>query len=146
MKLLHVDYLNKDEHEDIKEVLDFLETHDLADYEGANNEVSDTTFFNVAKYTTGDPAHAAWESHKRYIDVHVAISGTERIHHNFLSNLETGDYDEAGDSLDSKGPHKSELVVSKGDILVFYPEDAHQTGIIAHEAENIHKAIFKVKL
>lgn len=146
MKLLNINHLNKADHADIKEVLEFIETHDLSQFSGANNDVSDQVFFNVATYQSSSDEGKEWESHKRYIDVHVPIEGTERIYHNFLSKLTEVDYDEAGDSVLSKGDHASECVISKGDILVFYPEDAHKTGIIAQEAEQIHKVIFKVKI
>lgn len=146
MKVLNLKHLDRSEHEDIREVLEFMDQHDLTEYDGANNEVSEDTFFNVARYTTGSPEKAQWESHKCYIDVHVPLSGVERIHHNFLSNLEQVDYDEEGDSVASRGKHASELVVQSGDIVVFYPEDAHQTGVAADGPDDVHKVIFKVKI
>ena len=42
---------------------------------------------------------------------------------------------------------RSSILLEPGYLAVFYPEDAHQTGVIVDgHSENLHKAVFKIRL
>ena len=42
---------------------------------------------------------------------------------------------------------RSSLLLEPGYLAVFYPEDAHQTGLIVEaQSETLHKAVFKIRL
>ena len=85
-----------------------------------------------------------WEAHKKYIDVHLLLEGSEKIALNFIENLEQKEYEEESDFLPLEGEPNSYVELKKGDFLVCYPEDAHMTALKVKEKENIKKAIFKV--
>ena len=42
---------------------------------------------------------------------------------------------------------RSSILLEPGYLAVFYPEDAHQTGLIVNQpGESLHKAVFKIRL
>ena len=85
------------QHPALKKVLEFLQTHDVSQDEKGNHPVSDDFFYNVIEMTTTTDDERVWESHREFYDVHLIFEGRERIHYNFLSNMEEGDYDRSED-------------------------------------------------
>lgn len=79
---------------------------------------------------------ARLESHRRYIDIHVPLSGVETIGWAPVSSLVnvTEPYDESRDIAFYGDSAQSMLHLRPGQIAVFYPEDAHapNIGIGAH--------------
>lgn len=103
-------------------------------------------FVNIVSYKTVDKEERFWEAHKKYIDVHLMLDGSEKIAINHIDNLEKKEYEEEGDFLPLDGNEASVVTLEKGDFLICYPEDAHMTAIRVSESENIKKAIFKVRV
>ena len=126
------------QHPALKKVLEFLQTHDVSQDEKGNHPVSDDFFYNVIEMTTTTEDERVWESHREFYDV--------RIHYNFLSNMEEGDYDAEGDWQQMSGQALFDLVFTPGNLLLLDPNDAHKTGLIAEEAGPIRKVVFKVKI
>ena len=115
-------------------------------YEKGNHPVSDDFFYNVIEMTTTTEDERVWESHREFYDVHLIFEGRERIHYNFLSNMEEGDYDAEGDWQQMSGQALFDLIFTPGSLLLLDPNDAHKTGLIAEEAGPIRKVVFKVKI
>lgn len=121
--------------------------NDLKEFSTGSHEINgDEVFVNVMSYDTVDKEERFWEAHKKYIDVHLMLDGTEKITLNHIDNLEKREYEEEGDFLPLDGEEASIVTLAKGDFLICYPEDAHMTAIKINESENIKKAIFKVEI
>lgn len=134
------------QHPALKKVLEFLKIHDVSQDEKGNHLVSNDFFYNVIEMTTTTDDERVWESHREFYDVHLIFEGRERIHYNFLSNMEKGNYDAEGDWQQMSGQALFDLIFTPGSLLLLDPNDAHKTGLIAEEAGSIRKVVFKVKI
>lgn len=134
--------------EAIQACFKYMQTHDLLTYEKGSHEIDGKNFFvNIEEYGTVKREQRFWEAHKKYIDVHVMLSGKECIDINFIENMKLGEYKEEKDfqALDGEAQASVNLL-NAGDFLICYPEDAHRTAIAVDEPSDLKKAIFKVKL
>ena len=101
-------------------------------------------FVNIVEYTTTVPEERFWEAHRRYLDVHLMLRGTEQIDLNFIRNMKTGEFVEEEDFLPMVGEKNSSVILRDGDFLICYPSDGHRTAVAADGPQTIKKAIFKV--
>lgn len=77
----------------IKECFEYAKTHDLASFEKGSHEIDgDRLFVNIVEYTTTTPEERFWEAHKKYLDVHVMLRGTEQIDLNFIQNMKLNEF------------------------------------------------------
>ena len=124
---------------------EYTKKNSLADFEKGSYKIDGNEIFvNIVGYETCEKEDRFWEAHKKYIDVHLLLEGSEKIALNFIENLEQKEYEEESDFLPLEGEPNSYVELKKGDFLVCYPEDAHMTALKVKEKENIKKAIFKV--
>lgn len=132
----------------VKKCFEYAKEHDLLQYEKGSYEIDgDELFVNIVSYTTTTPEERFWEAHKKYLDVHLMLEGTEQIDLNFIQNMQLKEFVEKDDFLPMDGDKNSSVVLNKGDFLVCYPSDGHRTAVKAKdEPETIKKAIFKVKI
>lgn len=132
----------------IKECFEYAKTHDLASFEKGSHEIDgDRLFVNIVEYTTTTPEEKFWEAHKKYLDVHVMLRGTEQIDLNFIQNMKLNEFVEKDDFLPMDGNKNSSVVLTDGDFLICYPNDGHRTAVQAGDKpETIKKAIFKVRI
>ncbi|MDO4642661.1 MAG: YhcH/YjgK/YiaL family protein [Cardiobacteriaceae bacterium] len=133
----------------VSKVLDFLKTQSLADLPDGHHAIEDEDFFvNIFRYSTAAEDERIWEAHRDYIDVQLVLEGHEIAQQAFISECQQGVYDAERDYVPIVPPSiKARFVLGVGQLAVFYPEDAHQTGVLtgAH-AEDIRKAVFKVRV
>ena len=83
-----------------------------------------------------------FEAHRRYLDIHVMLRGSERVdiaHPDGLTLFEHKD-----DFYGYRGEAEQSLVLRPGDFLVVFPGDAHRIKIAAGEPEPVSKAVFKI--
>lgn len=131
--------------EKIKECFKYAKEHDLASYEKGGHEIDGERFFvNIVEYTTTTPQERFWEAHRKYLDVHVMIHGTEQIDLGFIQNMEQKEFVEKDDFLPLEGEKNGSVILRDGDFLICYPSDGHRTAIAVNDPEPIKKAIFKV--
>lgn len=125
----------------------YAKEHDLMKYDPGSYEIEGQNLFvNIVSYETKKREERFWEAHKKYIDLHLMLSGTERIDLNFIENMEQEDFVEKDDFLPLKGEPNGDVVLTDGDFLICYPEDGHRTAVMVGESSVIKKAIFKIIL
>lgn len=85
------------------------------------------------------------EMHKRYIDVHVLLEGSEKIGWKPIEEISaySQDYDEEGDCALSNDIPRFYVDMQPGDMCVVYPEDPHSPAI---GEGRIRKLIGKIKI
>lgn len=108
--------------------------------------LNETDFCIKTNYQMRDLADQFFESHKKYIDIHITLSGQELFAVTNIDNLiDSSEYDSKGDGLTySKKSPVEKLKLSKvGDVLVFYQQDGHMTAI-GDTDECVSKVIVKV--
>lgn len=133
--------------EQIKECFAYAAQHDLASFEKGSHEIDgERLFVNIVEYTTTVPEARFWEAHKKYLDVHLMLHGTEQIDLNFIQNMDVKEFVEKDDFLPMDGDKNSSVILRDGDFLICYPADGHRTAVAVKDPETIKKAIFKVRI
>lgn len=107
-------------------------------------EIDPSFFYMVQEYMSKDTT--PWESHQKYIDIQLILSGEEKMdisHKDTLTLI--GEYDSVKDWCDYEGQVRISMEMHAGDIAIFFPEDAHQPGLKTLKGNMpIKKCLFKV--
>ncbi|MFI3210160.1 MAG: YhcH/YjgK/YiaL family protein [Peptostreptococcaceae bacterium] len=136
-------YSNIDEK--ILRCIEFANYNNLKKFECGKYEIDkEDIFVNIVEYETSDVENRFWESHKKYIDLHLILLGSKCIKLNSINNLVYKDYVEESDFLSYEGESNCDIVLNNGEFLICFPEDVHMTGINVKEKSKIKKAIFKI--
>lgn len=110
-------------------LFDYVKTHDLSQVPAGRIELDgDRLFINVADANLTTRELQKLEVHRKYIDVHFPLSGTEIVGWRSLSEIaEAPDapFDEQGDFALYSLPASTYVEVKPGECLIVYPEDAH---------------------
>lgn len=116
-----------------------IKSQDLGKY-----EVCEEFFYMVQEYTSKDST--PWESHKKYIDIQLIMSGEEKMdvtHKDYLKQII--EYNAEKDWIEYEGDVQISMKMSEGDLAVFFPEDAHQPGLKTEKGNStVRKCLFKV--
>ena len=139
--------------EDIKELsreaYEFLSKALREGCENGRYELSGGAYVNVSTYKTAPREEKLFEAHRKFIDIQMVISGNELVCIESLEDMQSGkcvmEYSEKDDAelyvMNSLG---KDVPFGEGDVLVFYPEDAHAPGIMAGSPSEVHKAVVKL--
>lgn len=85
-----------------------------------------------------------FEAHKKYLDIHIMVDGSEGVEiapPDTLSPLRQKD-----DFYAYQGQGHYKLTLSPGDFLVVFPNDAHKIKMRLGDPETVSKVVFKVKI
>lgn len=133
--------------DDLKVCFEYAKKNALSEFDKGSYQLDgDNIFVNIVEYETCGKEQRFWEAHKKYIDIHLMLEGSEIIDVGFIENLVQKDYQEKEDFLPLEGDPTGSIKLEEGDFLVCYPEDAHMTAIKVNKKSSIKKAIFKVRL
>lgn len=110
--------------------------------------VNDDFYYTLLSYNTKPTEECKIESHRKYIDIQIMISGEEGMDFIDISRLTLKEkYDEQKDVMfwnESDRMNKTTLVV--GDCIVLYPEIAHRGAQNIQGTKHVLKIVGKVKL
>lgn len=120
---------------------------DLSKLTKGRNEVDgDQVFINRFDYQTMMPEQAIWEGHAQYADMHVLLSGHERIGVTNVEALRVIVQKPEEDFIGYEGDVEVWLPMTTEDILIVYPEDVHMVKVIDGESTLVEKACYKFKV
>jgi YhcH/YjgK/YiaL family protein len=89
-------------------------------------------------------ASRQFEAHRRFIDIHYVIRGTEYMGYAHANDLKiTKPYEDADDYLLLDGPGDF-FNLHAGMFVVFMPHDAHMPGLAASAPQPLRKIVVKV--
>ena len=136
--------------ENFKVVFDFLETltpDNLPEgISGDGYKVNLSGKYADARDLTVKDAEIPFEAHRKYIDIHYCIDGSEGIGYNDVTRLTpTTEYFENDDYQLFKGD-SFKVILRKGDFCIVFPEDAHIPLLAADEEGKVLKAVAKIKI
>ncbi|MES2808970.1 MAG: YhcH/YjgK/YiaL family protein [Bacteroidota bacterium] len=108
----------------------------------------DNLFASVSEGPTKEYDKTSWESHRTYLDVHLVITGKERIGMvDATTATVTNTYDAGKDlanyDINTKGNY---YVADNNTLLIFFPQDAHRPGIHVDGFDKVKKLVFKIKV
>lgn len=96
--------------------------------------------------TNKDGTPRQFEAHRKYLDIHYCIAGSELLGYNDVARLTpVTEYDEKGDFQMLEG-EAYKLVLRPGDFCVVFPEDAHIPQLVADPDKKILKSVVKIKV
>ncbi len=132
---------------DIQKCFEYYKQNDLAAKKPGSYEIDGKRIFvNIDEYKTQSEQERFWEAHRKYIDIHILISGQEKIGIAFIENMQENSYDEAKDMLTLQGDAQASVNLKPGDFLICYPEDVHKTAMHVDLQSDVKKCIFKIKI
>ena len=106
----------------------------------------DRIFINRFGYETKPAWEASFEAHDQYLDIHLVIAGRERIGIADRASMRETDRDEANDGIALEGAAEQYVSMEPGDVLIAFPEDAHQVKVESGGSCQVQKAVVKVLL
>lgn len=108
----------------------------------ADNDVYCTKF----TYETVADEDSFFEAHKKYLDIHLMLEGSEQIEIAPPQELEQFRSEPENDFYAYHGNAHYRLTLVPGDFLVVFPSDAHKLKMKVGNQEIVSKAVFKVKI
>ncbi len=96
-------------------------------------------------YETVPEEESFFEAHRLYLDIHMMLSGTERVEIAVPGTLAPLRSEPENDFYAYTGVGRS-LVLSPHEFLVVFPNDAHRIKMRVNGPETVSKAVFKVKI
>lgn len=101
----------------------------------------------VQENTLCDWEAGKWESHKKYADIQMVISGREVIGFCDVASLAEAEYDAQKDLILYPEAAGQKATLAAGDMMILYPWDAHRPGIApSQEERTVRKVVVKVLL
>ena len=120
---------------------------DLAQLSKGRNEIDgDQVFVNRFDYQTMPPEQAIWEGHAKYADMHVLLSGHEKIGVANAAALKVVTQKPEEDFIGYEGDVEVWFPMTTEDILIVYPEDVHMVKVVDGDSSLVAKACYKFKV
>lgn len=107
--------------------------------------LTDEIFVLEQVFYTKNREESIIESHRKYIDFQLVISGNEQMEYIDIDKLTIkNEYDEQKDLIIYKLENNtSKFVLQNNDLAIFFPDDAHLGLGSYKESELVHKAVIK---
>ena len=105
-----------------------------------------TVYATRFTYETVPAEDSFFEAHRKYLDIHIMMEGSERVEIAPPETLTEFDRAESNDFYAYRGEGEYKLVLSPGDFLVVFPGDAHRIKMQLDGPETVSKVVFKVKI
>lgn len=153
-----VEYLvayNKDQHQQessledrCMEAIDFLSKLKNEDLTLGRHDVDENFYYNVQEYDTKVNPSKHFESHCKYVDVQMLISGEENLQVVDTNRLQVeAPYDEVKERiLYYATKDAASVALRPGSFVVLYPKDAHRTIAFNGKPCKVKKIVGKVKI
>lgn len=107
----------------------------------------DRVFALVQEYESKDFEADMWEAHKKYLDIHYIVRGSEKIK---IAQIENCHHRTAYDDKEDYWLFTAEgheIVISEGQFIILAPEDVHQPGIMTGiKTQKIRKIVIKAMI
>ena len=108
----------------------------------------DRLYATLNVFDTMPEEETFFESHRRYLDIHVPLAGVERMdiaHPDDLA-LNLGKSSEERDffAYEGEARKKQSMILTPGCFLVAFPGDAHRVKMQAEEKSTVRKVVFKI--
>ena len=97
-------------------------------------------------YDTIPDSESFFEAHEKFLDIHLMLQGSERVEIASPCRLQPFESKPENDFYAYHGGGAHKLLLSPGDFLVVFPDDAHKIKMMCGSPETVTKAVFKVKI
>ncbi len=138
---------NKDELQELfPAIKDIFDLRFLENLQAGETKLNENDFCIKTKYYMRNQNEQFYESHRKYIDIHINLNGSEQFAYNDITKLKpTSTYDHLNDCIlyDKKGPYAQMFNTKRADVMVFNPRDGHMSAVGTSD-EWVEKVIVKV--
>lgn len=133
-------------------VAEYLAATDVASLASGEHVIDgEDLFVRVLRYAPWEPGTNGFETHRRYADIQVVVSGAEAMR---VAPAETlsplAPWDDAGDYgfFSCSAPERvSTIIAEAGSFVVFFPGEAHEPGVRADGFPgDVVKLVFKTRV
>ena len=97
-------------------------------------------------YETISDEESFFEAHEKFLDIHIMLDGSERVEIASPAALAQFESKPENDFYAYRGEGHHKLILSPGDFLVVFPDDAHKIKMYLDAPATVTKAVFKVKI
>ena len=101
-------------------------------------------YMNVFDYETVPEEEGFFEAHRKYADIHMAVTGEEIVGVSDLSRVSVKTFDEERDLMEVEGAVEHYIRLLPGKALITLPEDAHMVKLAAGSPSAGKKAVIQV--
>jgi len=108
--------------------------------------ISDDDYANVDEYTTKTHDNCKFEAHKKYADIQILLSGTERLDYSTSEGHITESYDENRDVMFAEAKETASVILDGTNFVMYFPEELHKPQMCVNNPEKIKKIVVKVKI
>ena len=124
---------------------EYISTTNLSTLENGRHEIlGSEVYAAISEYQTKPESEAKWESHKKYADIQIVISGEEKMGYAPLDTMKIKDEYNAEKDITILTGSGEYVVAQPGSFVVFMPHDAHQPGVSIGAGSAIKKVVLKV--
>lgn len=125
----------------------FLEHCDLSKLVYGRNDVDgDNVYINRFDYETMPEEKSFFEAHEQYADIHLLLSGEEKIGVSDSKAVTEFERDPATDYIGYHGEAESFSHMTKNKFLIAFPYEAHMVKVQYADSVKVEKAVVKVKM
>lgn len=132
----------------VQSIIAYLNANDITQFEeGKYSILGEEVYMMIQNYTTQPEGNKKWESHKKYIDLQIVLSGEEFMCYHQVDLLNVSDdYKEDDDYMlyHNDVEEFSYIKVLKNHFCIFYPADGHKPGIHMQHERTVRKAVIKI--
>lgn len=104
----------------------------------------DRAYCTSFTYETIPEKEGFFEAHLKYLDIHIMLSGKERVDIAPPGELNQTKAEPENDFYAYDGEPWHSLILKPGEFLVVFPEDAHRIKLQVEGPQTVTKAVFKV--
>ena len=115
-------------------------------HKGRNEIDGERAFVNRFDYQTMTPEEAIWEGHAKYADMHVLLSGRERIGVSHVETLKMVVQKPDEDFIGYEGGVEVWFPMTAEDILIVFPEDVHKVKVMDGGGSLVEKSCYKFQV
>ncbi len=134
-------------HVNIDKAIDFITNISLSELPLGSTAIDgESIFLTVSDYETVSRDNLSFESHIKYIDIHIMQQGEEYVDVAHVGSLKECEREEGIDYVGYEGVAQVNFKVTQNDFLLLFPEDAHKVKIMTKNKEYVRKIVFKVAL
>lgn len=132
---------------EIYQALCFLEKIDKWEEILPNTVIQeDYIFANPVSFISKEEKECVYEAHKKYIDIHYIIEGTERIATADVCGLQVKTpFCGEKDIGFYTGTESGSYLLRPGEFMVCFPSDAHKVAMMDKTPETVKKVVVKIK-
>ncbi|MEG0277528.1 MAG: YhcH/YjgK/YiaL family protein [Coprobacillus sp.] len=133
-------------HKNLDTAIEYILNNDLTTIPTGSTPIDNKmVYVNHFSYSTAPIGEGFIEAHRDYLDIHITLTGEEYIGYLDMKDVqELQPYNEEDDFYKVTGRIETFAYMMPGNIIMTWPEDAHQPKIQVSDSEHVDKLVFKV--